>query len=329
MELIKTLITQFALRMTRSRRARRRVVSQLTALVDDHFEHPARCDGRGRKAKELRAVEKALRHMIHAIGWQDQQDLDLNVRREAQKLVETVRHGQGSFEDLMERASRLRGRVNRSGKERNTRMPVKGCEPLHEGLRRDFAVKRLHTTELLGRAGRALGNCAKDNGDGLHDKLRLRESDFYLVLNRNDPVAMFEVDLETDKITQFFGQRNDPIELPRRVLLTLLDRLQLDGDAVKACLQRGAASIFATGAGDIDKPDLQRGNLAAWYSPRRLVIKEEGERVRWSSFEWDGQDWLAPPPKFESGSRQYLDALMTHYPRLARLAHKAVKSGRK
>ena len=332
MELIKTLLTQFTRLVEQSPRARRRLARRLAALVDNHFKDPARLDGRGRKAKELRTAETALRHMIHAIGWQDQQDLDINVQQEAQALVRTVCHGQGPFEDLIARASTLRGRVNKAGKAHNARKPVKGCRPLRESLPKGFSVERLHTVERTAAAGRALGNCAKDNGEGLHDALRKRESDFYLVLRRNEPVAMFEVNLKTDQIVQFLGQRNARVKLPRRVLFTLLRRMRLDGDAVEACLQRGAALIFVTGEGDVQKPDLQRGKLTAWYSPRRLLIKEDakppkgnGRRRsdRWSSFEWDG-NWESS----YASKRHRLDDLMTRHPSLAKLARKAVKAGR-
>ena len=328
----KTRIKQFARGATQSRRARQRVERRLAAVVDDHFKDPARCDGRGRKAKELRAVETALRHMIHAIGWQAQQDLDLNVRQEARALVKTVCHGQVSFKDLMDQASTLRGRVNRAGKVRNARKPVEGCKPVRVELPQGFAVERLHTVERLAKVGRAFGNCAKNNGHGLHDALRKRESDFYVVLRGNKPVAMFQVDLETAKVTEFKGQRNDDVELPRPVLIAMLHGLRLNGDDVDACLQQGAAAIFATGFGDMHKPHWQRGTLKAWRGPGRLLIKEgakppkgNGRRRpdRWSSFQWDG-DWESS----YASKRHRLDDLMTRHPSLAKLAHKAVKAGR-
>lgn len=328
----KTRIKQFARGATQSRRARLRVERRLAAVVDDHFKDPARLDGRGRKTKELCAVETALRHMIHAIGWQTQQDLDLNVRQKAQALVKTVCHGQVSFKDLMDQASTLRGRVNRAGKVRNARKPVKGCKPVRAELPQGFAVERLHTVERLAKVGRAFGNCAKNNGHGLHDALRKRESDFYLVLRRDEPLAMFQVDLETAKVTEFKGQRNDDVELPRAVLIAMLRGLKLNGDDVEACLQQGAAAIFATGFGDVHKPHWQRGKLKAWRGPGRLLIKEDakppkanGRRRpdRWSSFEWDG-DWESS----YASKRHRLDDLMTHHPSLAKLARKAVKAGR-
>ena len=232
----------------------------------------------------------------------------------------------------MARASALRGRVNRAGKVRNARKPIKGCKPLRAELPQGFFVERLQTVERLAKAGSAFGNCAKNNGYGLHDALRLRKSDFYLMLRGNEPVAMFEVDLKASKITEFLGQRNDDVELPRPVLIAMLHGLRLNGDDVDACLQQGAAAVFATGFGDMHKPHWQRGKLKAWRSPGRLLIKEEakppkgnGRRRpdRWSSFEWDG-DWESSC----ASKRHRLDDLMTHHPSLAKLARKAVKADR-
>ena len=341
MKHVNQLIRQFANAAGQGRRVEHRVAT----LVDEHFMHPARRDGRGRKAKELRAVEKALRHMNRATAWQGQQNLDPNVRQDAKALVRTVCHGQLPFNELMNRVSALRGRLNEAGRVRNARKPIEGCDSLREELPQGFSVERLHTVELLAEAGRLLGNCAKNNGHGLHEGLREREWDFYLIRRDDDPVAMFDVELETGKITQFLGRANADVELPRCVLIALLHRLALNGDDVEACLQQGAASIFATGSEDVREPDWQRGDLKVWCGERRLVVRERHKqghasrtrrRLRrlgirkgrkrdwWSSFEWDGADWVAS----DASSRHRLDALMTRYPSLAKLAHRAMKSGR-
>ena len=322
------LIKQFTRRVTQNPRTRLRLERRLTKLIDEYFAHPARWDGRGRKSRFLRKVERALRQLTHATGWQYRADLDPNVRQEAKALVRTACHGQEPFDALMARASALRGRVNRAGRARNARQPIEGCDPLQVELPLGFAVERLHTVERLAAAGRRLGNCAKDNGYGLHGNLRERESDFYLVLRGDDPVAMFEVDLETSKITEFLGKRNDDdVQLPRCVLIELLCRLALNGDDVDACLQQGAASIFATGSGDARNPDWRRKNLKVWCSVRRLVVCERGKgerRDRWSSFHWDGANWIAS----YASSRDRLDALMTRHPSIAMLARRVTKSGR-
>ena len=325
---MRSLIKQFARSVMQNPRARRQLERRLLKLIDRYFADPGRRDGRGRKSRFLRKVERALRQLQHATAWQCRQDLDPNVRQEAKALVRTACHGQVPFEALMTRASALRGRVNRAGHVRKARQPIEGCDPLQAELPQRFSVTRLHTAERLASAGRRLGNCAKNNGHGLHDRLRRRESDFYLVLRDNDPVAMFEADLETSKITEFLGKRNDDeVELPRRVLIELLRRLELNGDEVEACLQQGAASIFATGSGDMRDPDWRRENLKVWCGVRRLVVWERGKRGRpdqWSSFEWDRANWVAS----DASSRYCLDALMTRHPFIAMLAHRAAKPRR-
>ena len=322
---MKLFLKQFTWRVTENSRARWKLERRLSKLIDRYFTHPGRRDGRGRKSRFLRKVERALRQLQHATAWQFRQDLDPNIRQEAKALVRTACHGQVPFEALMTRASALRGRVNRAGHERKARQPIEGCDPLQVELPQRFSVVRLHTAERLARAGRRLGNCAKNNGHGLHDRLRRRESDFYLVLRDNAPVAMFEADLETSKITEFLGKRNDDeVALPRCVLIELLRRLALNGDDVEACLQQGAASIFATGSGDVREPDWRRGNLKVWCGARRLVVWERGKRGRpdqWSSFEWDSANWVAS----DASSRYCLDALMTRHPFIAMLAHRATK----
>ena len=326
-------IVQFAQSATQSPRAMGRVVRRLSELIDEYFADPSRRDGRGRKSELLRKVERALRQLIHATAWQHREGLDLNVRQDAKVVVRTACHGQVPFEALMNRASALRGRVNKAGRVRNARQPVKGCDPLREELPQGFSVERLHTVERLAEAGRRLGNCAKNNGYGLCDRLRKRESDFYLMLRGNDPVAMFEVDLETGKIDEFLGKGNDDVALPRCVLIALLRGLELNGDDVEACLQQGAASIFASGAGDVDHPDWEREGLKVWRGARRLVVWKRRKRQRrnrrrssfeWSSFEWDGDDWVAS----DASSRYGLDGLMTRHPSIAELAHSAMKLGR-
>ena len=323
------LIRRFASNAGQGRRAKHRI----SALVDEYFGHPSRHDGRGRRSKYLRAVERTLRHLDRATAWRCQPDLDPNVRQEAKALVRTACHGQVPFEALMERASALRGRVNKAGRVRNARQPVQGCDPLREELPQGFSVERLHTVERLTAAGRRLGNCAKHNGNGLHDRLRRRESDFYLMRRGDDPVAMFEVDLETGKIDEFLGKGNDDVALPHCVLIALLHRLELNGDDVDACLQQGAASIFATESSDVRNPDWEREGLKVWCGARRLVVWEHRKRRRrnrrrssfeWSSFEWDGDDWSAS----DVSSRYRLDGLMTRHPSIAELAHSAMKLGR-
>ena len=309
------LILQFARSATQSPRARRRVEGRLSNRIDEYLADSSPRDGRGCK------VERTLRQLNHATAWQCWPDLDPNVRQEARALVRTACHGHMPFEALMERASALRGRVNRAGRARNARQRINDCEPLREELPQGISVERLHTVALLAHAGRDLGNCAKNNAYGMHDRLRDRESDFYLVRRGNDPVAMFEVVLETDKITEFRGKENDDVELPRRVLVVLLRRLELNGDDVEACLQQGAASIFATGSGDMRDPDWQRGNLKVWRGSRRLVIREGGKRREWSSFEWSRANWVAS----HASSRPHLDALMTRHPAIAVLAQRAVR----
>ena len=301
---------------TQTFRARCRVKDRLTRLVAGYFAAPSRRDGRGRKAKELRRAEKALRHLNRAVVWQHRRDLDPNVRREARALVQAACHGRMPFEALMRRASKLRGRVNRSGKARNDRMPIRDC--LREALPQDFVVERLHTVERLAKAGRWFGNCAKDNGYGLHDALRRRRSDFYWMQRGSEPVAMFEVALKAGKITEFLGRRNSDIELPRTVLVAMLRQLRLNGDHVDACLRQGAASIFATGSADPEQPHWRRKRLKVWYAAGRLVLCE-GRREQWSSFEWDGE-WEAS----DASRRQRLDDLMTRHPSLAKLARRAV-----
>ena len=318
-------IVQFARSATQSPRAMGRVVRRLSQLTEEYFAHPSRRDGRGRKSRLLRKVERALRQLIHATAWQHREDLDTDVRREARALVRTACHGQVPFEALMNRASALRGRVNKAGRVRNARQPVKGCDPLREELPQAFFVERLHTVERLAGTGRRFGNCAKNNGYGLHDRLRERESDFYLMRRGDDAVAMFEVALETGKIIEFLGNGNDDVALPCCVLIALLRRLELNGDDVEACLQQGAASIFASGAGDVRHPDLEREGLKVWCGARRLVVWERRRhRERpWSSFEWERASWVAS----DASSRFRLDGLMTRHPSIAKLAHEAVKLG--
>ena len=315
------LTKQFARSATQSPGQRRGVEGRLSNRIDEYFADSSRRDGRGRKSWHLCKAKRTLRHLNHATAWQCWSDLDPNVQREAKALVRTACHGQMLFGELMDRASRLRGRVNKAGHVRNARQPINDCEPLREELPQGFSVERLHTVALLAHAGRDLGNCAKNNAYGMHDRLRDRESDFYLVRRGDDPVAMFEVVLETDKITEFRGKENDDVELPRRVLIVLMRRLELNGDDVEACLQQGAASIFATGSGDMRDPDWQRGNLKVWRGSRRLVIREGGKRREWSSFEWSRANWVAS----HASSRPHLDALMTRHPAIAVLAQRAVR----
>lgn len=317
-------IRQFACRATQSSGQRRRTVQRLSALVKRHFADPLRWDGRGRRSQDLRAVEKALRHLTNAASWQHRPDLDANVRREAKALVKTACHGQTPLEELMKRASALRGRVNKCGKVRNERKAIVGCEPLSLALLGDYSVERLHTVAKLASAGRALGNCAKDNGCGMHDALRQRGSDFYLVRRERHPVAMLETDLETDEITEFEGPSNAEPELPRAVLLALLRRLRLNGDHMDACLQSGAASIFTSQRANILKPSYQRGKVRIWQPRRQLVIKEGSRSGQgWSSFRWDGTEWVSSG----ASSRDRLDDLMTRDPDVAVLANKATRVG--
>lgn len=311
-------IDQLIRRFVRNAGQGRKAVGRISSRVEEYFAHPSRRDGRGRKAQELHAVAKTLGHLRHATAWQCRPDLDANVRQAAKALVKTACHGQVPFDQLMRQASALRGRVNDDGRKRNARRPIKGCLPLREELPQHFSVERLHTVELLAKAGSKLGNCAKNNAHCLHDRLRKRRSDFYLLRRGDEPVAMLEVKLRTGEITEFLGQRNDDIDLPRAVLMALLRCLRLNGDHVEACLQKGAASIFVTGSKDPHKPDWQRRRLMVWCAKRQLVIQEvRGQR--WSSFKWNGRYWMAS----EGSIRGCLDDLMTRHPHIAVLAHEA------
>lgn len=269
-----------------------------------------------------------MRHLNCAAGWQHHRDP--NVQRSARALVKTVCHGHTPFDELVNRAKKLRGVVNKAGKAHNDRKAIEGCEPLSLALPCGYSVERLHTVAKLARAGRTLGNCAKDNGEGMHDALRHRKADFYLVRRKTEPVAMLDADLATDRVTQFLGPSNDQVALPPFVLCSLLRQLRLDGDDVDAFLQVGAASIFASGQAHVLKPSFQRGGLRSglriWWARRRLVVVvAQGGSWSWSSFRWDGAEagWVSS----RASRRERLDDLMTRYPDIAGLAHKAARGG--
>lgn len=183
-------------------------------------------------------------------------------------------------------------------------------------------MERLHTVEKLASAGRALGNCTKDNGYGLHDNLRQRRSDFYAVLCSDSIVAMLEAKLATNRISQLLGKENDDVELPRSVLFAMLKGLRLNGDSVDGCLQRGAASVFVTGKASRLRPDYWRGSVRVWWH-RRLILVREGRSLSggWSIFRWDGSLWC----RSEASSRDRLDSLLTLHPHIATLAERAAR----
>lgn len=318
---IVTAVRQFSASVGRGDGTRRRLMQR----VAEYVEVPARRDGRGVEAKVLKEVRTTLKHLNGAAKWQDDGHLDANVRRQARAVARTASHAQVPFEELMAPASKLRGDVNKAGKKRNDRKPIDGCDPLRMGLPKGFAVERLCTKAALAGAGRALGNCARDNRFGLHDKLLQRESDFYLVWDRDSQaVAMCEVDLETDEIVEFLGKGNSNVRLPHCALIAMLSGLEVGGDDVRTCLQPGAVSIFATGAASLKAPDYRRGRLRVWAVKGQLVVQKRKRRGRkwrgqWSSFRWNGADWEAADASY----LHRLDGLMTKHRRVAKLARKA------
>lgn len=304
----------------------RRTADRVQTLVDAHFDDPARRDKRGRKAEELRTVRAALGHLIAATGWRTRETLDPNVRHRARTLVTTASHGQMPLAELMLKAKRLRGQVNRAGKIRNARRPVDGCDPLRIELPSDYWVERLHTVETLAHAGRVLGNCTKDNGFGKHDDLRDRRCDFYIVGRQQESVAMFDVVLDTNRIGELLGVRNDDVRLPRTVLVAIQSGLDVDGDDVDACLRVGAASIFANAGADPQRPNYLDGLFRLWWRPNRIVMREGRDgNHRWSSFRWEGNGWHPAVPS----SRRRMDRVMTRRPRVAMLAQQAVRRPRR
>lgn len=314
------LAMEFARKADRGRRVGRRVQK----LVDEHFANPSRRDSAGRRRTEdLARVRTAFKHLIDATGWERRKDLDENLRQDVTAFVTTVCHGNIPFLALMQSATKLRGRVNKCGRARNARKPIAGCKPLHLELPLGYTVERLHTVERLASAGRALGNCAKDNGYGLHDELRDRDADFYVIREYGVPVAMLQAGVRSGEITEFLGRRNKTPKLPRDVLITMLRQLQLNGDDVAACLQRGAHSIFVTGDADVNQPDYRsrNGKVDVWRAPRVIVVRER----KWSAFRWDDETWESA-----GGSSRYgLDGLMTRYPKVAGVAYRAIVSPRK
>lgn len=298
---------------------------RLTQRVDEYLDAPERRNGRGVDAKVLQEVGTTLMHLNSATKWQDDGSLG-NLHTLAKKLVNTAGHAKVPFEELMVRATKLRGAVNKEGERRNNRKRIEGCETLREELPKGYVVERLCTLAQLMSAGGTLENCATDNR-WLHRRLRQREADFYLVRDQdNEAVAMCEVDLETSEITDFLGQRNADVRLPHPTLVAMLSKLGVGGDDMEACLQRGAASIFATGAADLDAPDYRSGRLRVWAVKRQLVVQRRGGkgkkwRGQWSSFRWDGVSW-----ERASASRlDRLDGLMTRHRRIAKLARRAAK----
>ena len=306
------LVKVFARKAERGRRTGRRVQK----LVDDYFAAPSRRDGADRRrAEDLTCVRVTFKHLIDATGWERRKDLDENLRRDASALVTTTCHGNTPFPTLMQHATKLRGRVNKCGKARNARKLIAGCKPLRLELPLGHTVERLHTLERLASAGRALGNCAKDNGYGLHRELRERHADFYLIREAGDPVALLQASVGSGEITEFLGKSNTTPKLPRKVLVTMLRNLQLNGDNVAASLQQGAHSIFVTGGADVDQPNFRShdGTVKLWRGTRLIVVSERRE---WSSFRWEDETWEAT-----DGSAQWrLDGLMTPYPEVASLA---------
>ena len=300
----------------------KRVAERLQAAVDSYFEEPSRRDARGRTAAELDNVGRTLRQLIRAIGWQDHPDPIVN--GEAKALVRTAAHAKVPFEELMARASKLQGSVGKCGRRRKAQQPIEGCEPLRMALPHGFSVERLHTVARLASAGRAFGNCAKDNGHGEHDRLRRREADFYLVQRDGATVAMFDVDLASSKIEQFVGRRDEDPELPRSVLVAMLSKLRLNGDEVRGCLHHGVLFIFVSGEADRAKPHFSRRGLSLWHGCKRIAVCERGVRgERWSSFTWEGDDWDST----YGSERHSLVGLMTRHPEIAVIAREAAGIG--
>lgn len=313
------LVKQFASEAKQGRQ----VAERLQALVDLHFREPSRRDARGRTAAELAKAGKTLRQLIRAIGWQGHPDPIVNGKAKA--LVRTAAHAQNPFEKLMRRASKLEGSVRKSGRRRKAQQPIAGCEPLREELPDGFSIERLHTVAMLASAGRALGNCVKDNGHGEHDRLRRREADFYLVRQGDTAVAMFDVALRSGEVEELHGPRNGDVELPASVLFAMLSRLRLNGDGLEQCMGHGLLFIFLSGEADEDKPHFSRPGLRVWRGRKRLAVWEQpapGD-TGWSSFTWKRGCWNRSYCAHRTG----LDELMTHHPEIAVIAHEAAGIG--
>ena len=315
----------------------RRTAERLQQSMDEHFRDPKRRDGRGRRSQDVRVVTRTLCHLIRATDYRNRQGLDPNRRREAAKLVKTACRG-APFDELIERARRLRGRVNKSGKARNERIEYGDSFSLD--LSAGYSVERLNSIRKLAAAGRALDNCAKDNKFELHDSLREGDARFYGVRDGDSLIAMFEVG--SGRIVEFLGPVNNDVRMPRDVLLELQRKLKVSGDDVDACLQTGAASIFAEDDADIRYPD-HRGpeftvgsrrmpRYLIWYRPDKIVLREPGRvrrgrtqvrrvKSRWSVFRWEDGNWDAS----HASSRDRLDGLMTRYPEIAKFANRSAR----
>ena len=299
--------------------------SRLLQRLREYLAVPTRRNGRGAKPEVLSEVRTTLMHLNSATRWQEDGGLG-NLSKQARKLVTTATHAKVPFEDLMAPAAKLRGRVNKAGKRRNDCKPIAGCEPLRLELPKGYVVERLCTLAALIGAGKALGNCARDDR-WLHERLQQRKSDFYLVRDQGDKaVAMCQVDLETDEIAEFLGEANAEVRLPRRAVAAMLSNLRVDGDHIDACLQRGAASIFTTGAADPEVPDYSKGQRCVWAVKGQLVVQQRKRRGKWwrgqwSSFRWDGTNWEGT----NASRLDRLDGLMTRHRRIVKLARKAAK----
>lgn len=236
-------------------------------------------------------TEQLLERVLHAVSHAKEHQ-DGEVRRQATRLVRSAQSE--TFEQLEDRASKLRGTMNKSTHRLNElrqRELAWRCR-LDEGTE----LAEVPTVDSLRSVGRELGLCVANRDETARDyhvRLREGESKFYTLSKEGELLWLAELDMNTDTIVEISAHSNDCVKLAHKQALRILEALEATADKEDTFANVGAFSTYLFGK----EPDTRMHLIVNECSYRVDVFADQGRvvvrdvsgrrRTRWSLFQYE------------------------------------------
>ena len=259
------------------------IARKMEGKVDRFFDDGKKRDGKnGTPAKAIRQAHKTVKQLYCAIG--HLKHPDGNIRQDARRLLRSATHPDVSFEQTSRRASKLAGRVRKTGCRRADERREAAAREIDVGCR--HRLKEITSKRKLRSAGKSLGNCLA----GRHLRTywsQIQEGDIevWRVLRRerngNDWKLRGLGDIRVTKertIGCCEGPRGAPLKLKRRIAKQILRELNASGDDAGSFVRVGAFTAFLDGRPKVEPLEVGDRLVSMWRYPDQIILMAQDRR---------------------------------------------------
>ena len=262
------------------------VIENLALKLEDLYREAKEQAGYQRTPKKaIEEAHKTVKHLVCAVR-HAQEHPDGNIKRAAKKLLKSTMHRDVSFRELLQRASKLHGDIQKAGERRANE--EREAEALSIDLGPRYRLVELTSKRKLRSAGKALGNCLRD-GEFLADYWKeVKEGTAALwVLQRKTrdgdwkPHGLLKVDTTGPrKIVECERSRNRLLKLKRKIAKAVLRALDASGDDAETFARVGAFTVFGDSRPEVEPLQVGQRQVWLWHYPEEIILKVRRPRGR-------------------------------------------------